>query len=186
MICDYCGKKEATIHLIKIYDNNDVERVNLCKNCAKSMSFLSEDDFFGSIADIISKILESDFEEAGAEKKLFSGIGSKGYKRCSGCNIDLRTIKRIGRVGCSKCYEEFKQELTPLIKVIHGSLEHKGKIPSNSNELLKIEKEIKDLRYRLEEEVTIENFEEAAKLRDRIRRLEKKLHAVGKKSGKGK
>jgi len=44
----------------------------------------------------------------------------------------------------------------------------------------KLEKEIRDLKYRLKEEVTVENFEEAAKLRDTIKKLQKKLY-IGKK-----
>ena len=37
----------------------------------------------------------------------------------------------------------------------------------------KLEKEIRDLKYKLKEEVTVENFEEAAKLRDTIKKLQK-------------
>jgi len=54
-------------------------------------------------------------------------------------------------------------------------LGHKGKIPFNSNNKIKIEKKIKDLEYRLKEEIIIENFEGAVKLRDSIKKLQKKL-----------
>jgi len=188
MICDYCGKNEATIHFIKIFDNNDIEKVNLCRNCAEKISFLPEEDFFSDLTKIISKIFGIDIgcSKDNEQSKLFDRIGSKKEKRCSNCGIDLRTIKKIGRVGCARCYKEFRDELFPLIKAIHSSLEHKGKIPVNSNQRLKIEKEIKDLKYKLEEEIVIENFEEAAKLRDVIRKLQRKLHTSGKRSGKNK
>ena len=41
---------------------------------------------------------------------------------------------------------------------------------------IKIEKEIRDLELRLKEEVIVENFEEAARLRDTIKKLQKKLY----------
>jgi protein-arginine kinase activator protein McsA len=44
----------------------------------------------------------------------------------------------------------------------------------------KLEKEIRDLKYKLKEEVTVENFEEAAKLRDTIKKLQKKLYTCKK------
>ena len=57
--------------------------------------------------------------------------------------------------------------------------QHKGKIPVKSSDDAKIEKEIRDLKYQLSEEVTVENFEVAAKLRDTIKKLQKKLY-IGK------
>ena len=50
------------------------------------------------------------------------------------------------------------------------------KIPLNCDKRLKIEKKIKDLKFKLEEQIIIENFEEAAKLRDKITSLQKQLH----------
>jgi protein arginine kinase activator len=58
-------------------------------------------------------------------------------------------------------------------------MEHKGKVPVKSSNDVKIEKEIRDLKYQLKEEVTVENFEVAAKLRDTIKKLQKKLY-IGK------
>ena len=71
------------------------------------------------------------------------------------------------------------KKLSSIVKTIHGSLEHKGKVPVKSSNDVKIEKEIRDLKYQLKEEVTIENFEVAAKLRDTIKKLQKKLY-IGK------
>jgi protein arginine kinase activator len=86
----------------------------------------------------------------------------------------------MGRVGCSNCYKEFKENLSPIIKTIHSSIEHKGKVPLISGDDVKLEKEIRDLKFRLKEEVTVENFEEAAKLRDTIKKLQQKLYMAGK------
>ena len=152
--------------------------MNLCKDCAKSISPLSDEDFFDDLTKILSNIFEIDikFYEDNENKKLFDSNVWDKNKRCRYCNIDLQTIKRIGEVGCAKCYDEFRDDLYPLIKSIHGNLQHKGKIPINYSKRLKIEKDIKDLECRLGEEVTVENFEKAAQLRDEIRKLQKKLY----------
>ncbi|MCL5069472.1 MAG: UvrB/UvrC motif-containing protein [Actinobacteria bacterium] len=180
MICDFCKSNEASIHLIKV-TNNNVEKINLCMDCIKNYSFFSTEDFFTDLTKILSKFFEIDIKISAKEEndKLFENVSVNDNKKCSFCNIDLNTIKSIGRVGCANCYNEFRDVLNPIVKTIHGSLEHKGKVPVKSSNDIKIEKEIRDLKYQLKEEVTVENFEVAAKLRDTIKKLQKKLY-IGK------
>jgi len=61
VICDFCKKNNADIHLIKII-NNKVEKVNLCKECIKNFNFLSEEDFINDLTKILSKIFEIDIK----------------------------------------------------------------------------------------------------------------------------
>jgi protein arginine kinase activator len=180
MICDFCKSNEASIHLIKV-TNNIVEKINLCMDCVKNYSFFSTEDFFSDLTKILSKFFEIDIKISNKDDsdKLFESVSVNNNKKCSFCNIDLNTIKSIGRVGCANCYNEFRDVLNPIVKTIHGSLEHKGKVPVKSSNDVKIEKEIRDLKYQLKEEVTVENFEVAAKLRDTIKKLQKKLY-IGK------
>ncbi len=180
MNCDNCGKNEASIHFIKVFDNSDIKKIDLCKDCARNLSFLSDEDFFGDLTKILSNIFELDNNFYNEAENLFNSLNIDESKKCSFCNITLGTIKKLGQIGCPKCYEEFYNELMPLIKIIQAGMEHRGKIPVNCNKKLKIEKEIIDLRYKLKEEIFIENFEEAAKLRDKINSLKKILHFAGK------
>jgi protein arginine kinase activator len=188
MICDNCRKNEANIHLIQLNNNGEVKKFDLCRDCVKELSFLSEDEITGGEFKSSSNILAIDlgFFSDNESFDLFNSLssGSRENKRCQFCNISLSAIKKIGRVGCPLCYEEFKEELNPLIKLIQSGEEHNGKIPLNCNKRLKIEKKIKDLKFMLEEQIIIENFEEAAKLRDRISSLQKKLHYSGKRTKK--
>ncbi len=180
MICDFCKNNEASIHLIKV-TNNTVEKINLCMNCVKNYSFFSSEDFFGDLTKVLSKFFEIDIKISNKDDgdRLFESVSIDDNKKCSFCNIDLNTIKSIGRVGCANCYTEFRDVLNPIVKTIHDSLEHKGRVPVKSSNDVKIEKEIRDLKYQLKEEVTVENFEVAAKLRDTIKKLQKKLY-IGK------
>ncbi len=185
MICDNCRKNEASIHLIQLDSNGEVKKFDLCKDCVKDLAFLSDEEMSGGNFKNSSSILAIDlgFFNDNESFDLFSSLNSsnKENRRCQYCNISLNAIKKLGRVGCPRCYEEFKEELNPLIKLIQTGIEHKGKVPINCNKRLKIAKKIKDLKFMLEEQIITENFEEAAKLRDKITSLQKKLHYSGKK-----
>ncbi|MCL4416410.1 MAG: UvrB/UvrC motif-containing protein [Actinobacteria bacterium] len=185
MICDNCRKNEASIHLIQLDNSGEVRKFDLCRECVKDLSFLSEEEIINGNIKNSTSILAIDlgFFVNNESFDLFDSLSSTGRenKRCQYCNISISAIKKMGRVGCPRCYDEFKEELNPLIKLIQTGIEHKGKIPLNCNKRLKIEKKIKDLKFMLEEQIIIENFEEAAKLRDKISFLQKKLHYSGRK-----
>jgi len=181
MLCEFCKINEANVHLIKVV-NGDIEKLNLCVDCLKNFNFFPAEDFFNDLTKILSKIFEVDIKiiDKSEDSKLFNFSGSGENKKCSFCGIDLNTIKAIGKVGCANCYKEFKDVFIPMVKAIHGNYQHTGRVPVHASRETKIEKEIKDLRYKLKEEITVENFEEAAKLRDTIKKLQKKLYPVKK------
>ena len=177
MKCDICNNNEAVICLIKI-QGNDVERVNICRECARELSLLDGVELYNDPTAALYKLLQMDntVNNSSGKSKIFKSLDTRKNLKCSYCGIDLKTIKRTGRVGCSNCYIEFKNILFPVIKSIQGSLENKGKIPVNTSKKIRLEKSIRDLKRQLQNEITIENFEEAAKIRDRIKRLEKNIY----------
>ncbi|MBM3705530.1 MAG: hypothetical protein FJW66_03295 [Actinobacteria bacterium] len=182
MLCEFCKKNEANVHLIKVV-NGETEKMNICVNCLKDFTFLPEEDFYNDLSTILKKVLEVDIkisDKTDAEK-FFESLSSTDKRACSTCGIDLASIKSAGRVGCPDCYIEFRDAFTPILKSIHGSATHRGRIPARPSVELKIEKEIRDLEHRLKEVITIEDFEEAAKLRDTIKKLRKKL-SIGRKN----
>ncbi len=181
MLCEFCKSNNANVHLIKIVNGN-AERVNLCIDCLKNFAIFPEEEFFNDLSKILTKVLEVDIKinDKTDTEKVFEGFVKGKNKKCSFCGINLNSIKSTGQLGCANCYKEFKDEITPIIKALHGSIKHVGKVPVISCEDIKIEKEIRDLEHRLREEIIVENFEEAARLRDTIKRLQKKLYVSRK------
>ena len=59
MICDFCKKNKATIHLIRV-QNDNVEKVNICAGCAGDFSFFSEDDIYKDLTKILYKNFKAD------------------------------------------------------------------------------------------------------------------------------
>jgi len=177
MLCDFCKKNIATIHLIRV-QNDKVEKLNICSECAKNFSFLSEDDFIKDLSSILYRIFNYDGGKApGSSASIkMKKMNTAKNMVCPFCGTDLKTIKKTGKIGCTRCYSEFRSVLTPIIKDMHKELEYRGKIPRNSSRWIKLEKNINELRHRLKNEVFIENFEEAARIRDKIKQLEKNIY----------
>lgn len=177
MICDFCKKNIATVHLIRVQDDN-VEKVNICQECARDFSFFSEEDFYNDLSNILGRIFQSGKESLydGKDRQMFEGLEIKKNKKCPFCSTDLKSIRKKGRMGCPHCYSEFKNALMPIMRMIHKDMEYRGKMPRAVPRQMKLEKSISDLRKRLKNEIFIENFEEAARLRDRIKQLEKNIY----------
>jgi len=166
MLCDVCSKNEATVHLTEIV-NDKMTKLHLCESCAKEKGEEMEEHF--GMSDLLAGLAD-----LGAS--LEPGIGNDA--KCLSCGFTYIDFKKAGRLGCGDCYEAFRKQLDPLLKRIHGSNRHIGKVPlmaGNTVKDNKVMQDIKALKVRLEKAIAAEEFEEAAKLRDAMRGLENKL-----------
>ena len=163
MLCDICHKNIATVHLTEIINDKVVE-MHICKKCAKMKTEelkkqLNISDFLGGLVDI------GEVERAG-----------KLLLKCSSCGLSYQDFKKKGRLGCQSCYVTFRQRLLPLLRKIHGSVRHTGKFPLHWEKKISRQDNLRELKERLERAVKLEEYEEAAALRDEIRKLEKTDH----------
>ncbi len=158
MECERCNSAQATIHLMK-ETNDHKTHLHLCKDCAEELDE-SDGQAGVSISNILSKLLDEDPEES---------------LTCERCGLDLATFRSRGRVGCPACYETFEDQLSSLIKRIHGAREH---VSGSGGELgvLPTKRKQKLLEKKLKEAVEEERYEDAAQLRDRIDELEESTH----------
>jgi protein arginine kinase activator len=95
-------------------------------------------------------------------------------ERCPGCGKTYHDFVKAGRLGCGVCYTQFEKEIEPVVRKIAANPEHVGKVPKRRSGSLLTWREIEGLRRGLDEAVRTENYEEAARLRDQIRELEKR------------
>ena len=170
MICDECGKNKATVHLTEIV-NEQITKVNLCEVCAKEKGSDVEQHF--GIADLLSALSDAGQKETGEAIP-------PSKNKCTFCGMTYEDFKKVGRLGCSECYNTFKQSLLPLLKRIHGSNQHLGKSPDpvlvkEQKVSSKLQTDLETVRLELQKAVKKEEFEEAAALRDKIKFLEKKI-----------
>lgn len=162
MLCDICGKNPATVHLTEIIDEQMTE-LHLCEQCAHQKSMQMEQQF--GLSDLLAGLTE--FEKPSIKKEVIA-------LKCPSCQLTYADFRKIGRLGCGECYTTFKKYLAPLLKKIHGSSQHLGKTPTKVEKVIKKKLDIQELRYKLQKAIEAEAFEEAAKIRDQIREMEKK------------
>ncbi len=174
MLCQECKEKKATVHLTKVV-NGKKEEYFLCEECARAKGewgFLTEPV---SLHSFLSGLLSSFESQVQPKSSLVTSL------QCEKCGLSFEDFKKIGRFGCSSCYDTFSVQLTPLLQRIHGQGVHRGKVPRRTGGLIRKRKEVEDLRRQMDEAVQAEQFEEAARLRDEIRSLEQELE--GDKDG---
>ncbi|MDD5043985.1 MAG: UvrB/UvrC motif-containing protein [Candidatus Omnitrophica bacterium] len=173
MVCDICGKNQATVHLTEIIDDQ-MSELHLCEECARKKSQQMESQF--GLADLLAGLAEfgKPQEEKGESVKL----------KCPNCGMTYENFIKMGRLGCSECYYAFKKYLVPLLKKIHGTSQHVGKAPHKLTRVVKAapQDEMQVLRDKLQKAVEAEEFEEAARIRDQIKEAQKSKAGVS--SGK--
>lgn len=165
MLCQRCGEKEATIHLMKIINGEKTE-IYLCEECAKETGHLNFSNNPFSFQNLLSDILNPNIESITSEQEEL---------KCDNCGMNYREFSQEGLFGCSECYNKFSDKIDRLAKRIHGSNKHTGKVPERSGGKLRTERKIEQLREKMERAVDREKFEEAAELRDEIHILEEEL-----------
>jgi len=163
MVCNICAKNQATVHLTEIIDDQITE-LHLCEECAQKKGAQMESHF--GLSDLLAGLadLGTQFSKTKTDAKL----------KCPKCGLTYEDFKKVGRLGCGECYTAFKDALVPLLKRIQGSTQHCGKSPKKIAKAVKARNELDVLKEKLQKAIQKEDFEEAAKLRDKIKELEKK------------
>jgi protein arginine kinase activator len=158
MKCNKCTKA-ATLHITEIISEEQVEELHLCEDCAQK--YLYEPH------------LAAKGGKGGATQEEIEQSGVM-QRECVFCGTKFIDFRNTGRLGCPHDYQEFREELLPLLESIHGETKHCGKSPRRQHlpQNKKTQAELAQLRKQLVQAVTKEAYEEAARLRDRIRQLE--------------
>ena len=164
MQCQACQKNEATIHLTEITDGVRTE-MHLCEHCAHQEGIAVKSQI--PLNELLSNLLAAQPEDS----ELF-GDSEQKYA-CPNCGFTLDQFRKEAVLGCPHDYEVFEKSLLPLIKKAHdGKAAHCGKVPSKASVYTKKQIEVTILRQQLETAVKNEDYELAAKLRDKISQAE--------------
>lgn len=90
---------------------------------------------------------------------------------CSGCGMSLPEFQQSAMYGCAKCYDTFRTIVEPLLIHYHGNSQHVGKTPTRGGGEAKKQQDRRQLQKQLDAAIHEEDYEEAARLRDRIKEL---------------
>lgn len=166
IICEECKMKPATVHFTQNIQGKKTE-MHLCEECAaqKGNLFFNIDSNF-SIPNLLGSFLGYNLSGL---KPVTSG------QVCPNCKTNFNDIRHMGKLGCSECYLAFEQELEPTLRRIHGNSRHIGRVPLRGGGTYLIKKQIADLKNQLQIAVNNEEYEKAAVIRDKIKKLESEL-----------
>lgn len=177
MLCEKCNTNPATIHYTKVVGKDKTE-YHLCTKCAKEVSGGSE----------YRNILQEDNEITRLLSWVFGGAEMDNREEkedpalevtCPCCGMTYGEFVSQSRFGCQDCYDVFGLLISDKIKKLHGNDTHVGKKPKQfgydrmeiREEDISLEDKINILRKKLKEAVLIEDYEEAARIRDEINAL---------------
>ena len=164
MLCEKCLKKEATVRYEEII-NGSGRVMNLCHECSAKMGILN----FSSIGATMENMM-NDFMGGFVEDMISPFIlGRKihnpriGFieknnvlsgEKCPRCGYTREYYINNGRGGCPECY---------------GKIDTKER----NKDINKKETEIKELEANLQKCIKTEDYEQAAKIRDKIKEMKK-------------
>ena len=138
---------------MKAVVNGQTTTRNLCRECIKKYKA-------GDLQAILAAVLSTMTDKAQAPDLT-----------CPQCGETYAEFQKTGMLGCPACYRAFSRELSPLIARIQGRAQHAGRRPPVSEEEKERISQMEDLRRRMEAAVAVEDFEEAARLRDALRAM---------------
>jgi protein arginine kinase activator len=166
MQCQSCKEHTATIHLTEINNGQRFE-THLCELCAQKQGLAIKNQI--PLNELLSTLLAVQAEsEDDSELDAVSADTA-----CPACGITLKQFTKKNVLGCPHDYEVFEKQLRPIIRRAHnGNTTHCGKVPSRASASTKNNIELIKLQRQLDAAVQEENYEAAAKLRDKIKRLQ--------------
>lgn len=166
MKCQVCNERDAAI-IVAMNNGKEENSMYVCHRCIQNMGI----DLHKTILDQIVNQL--------------SQISKQENIVCENCGMTLREFSETGRYGCAKCNEFFeskredsKKEMElQNKKATQQDIENRKRIEqyfsSNSDSKTSKFHSILSIKKLLDTAIADENYEEAAKLRDQLRKLEK-------------
>lgn len=174
MECQECHQRPATVHLTQVVNGQKTE-VHVCEQCAKEKGYMNYGEENFTLNDLLSGLFHSEGLSS------FSKQSAQPYQqatqlKCPTCGLTYQEFARIGKFGCAECYRTFDDKINPILRRVHsGNTTHDGKIPKREGGKLHVKRNIDEYKLQLKRLIEQEEFEEAAKVRDKIRSLEMEL-----------
>ncbi|MBQ3053863.1 MAG: UvrB/UvrC motif-containing protein [Clostridia bacterium] len=182
MLCSKCGKNEASVFFSKTINGKKTQH-NLCQSCADKMgvmedfqrqrqiiqnNFFGTDFFSGSLFGGMRKqiaLLDSIMNDFWGLERSFDTLpeNASSNDSCPYCGGTLQDFEKTGKFRCAMCYETFKDK----IDLARVSASKKAEEKEESRE-----DKISKLSEKISKAVKEERYEDAAKYRDEIKRIQ--------------
>lgn len=160
MKCEMCGNRNAVVFVQQIIGDTRSE-MRLCAECAKERGLRGD----GDIAQSVAKLLAAVPPSRNAEKE-------REGKACPVCGLSTAEARKNGSAGCPSCWDLFAVDLFRKVYKDVPRRRHVGRLPVRLEDHRSSILELAQAKERLESALKAEDYETAARCRDRIRVLE--------------
>jgi len=157
--CDICGKFEAQMKVRQVDKDGKQSEVEVCVECARQRGFSEAEKVKIHVAEVLSEMKQDVKDD---DRKVL----------CPSCGMSYADFKRLGRLGCAQCYDSFRERLEPLVRRLHGAVQHVGKSTTTGRKHAQERMNRQRLTEELDQAIKNEDYEKAAAVRDQMRRLE--------------
>jgi len=168
MLCQDCKQRVSTVVYTEVREGTK-KVLHLCQACVEKRGIHTPVLKNPLQVELLFKDMLQEMGEEGA----FDGDHPLDAETCADCGWSFARFRETGLLGCPRCYTTFGEPLRDLLRRVHGSDEHLGKVYEKGEKLAAIEDNEEFLHEALEEAVEREEFEQAAAIRDRIQRLQR-------------
>lgn len=160
MMCEKCGINPAAVTLTQVINGNKSVK-KLCVSCAQENNIYKDLNMDLGFSSLFSTFLGEGEQAKSSDEK------------CPLCSMTRSEFLATGKPGCANCYTAFESSMTPLLKKIHLTKTHTGKVMGTSGNAS--ESRIDLLKAQLKEAIEKEEYEKAARLRDEIKEMEGRM-----------
>lgn len=196
MTCEQCHHHAATVHIQEIAGGTKVSH-HFCAGCAQAKGLVPGHGNTLSLASALLNMVKANLsgaDLADGTAELSESVPGLDALTCAACGLRGAEFRKLGRLGCARCYDTFAPALAPLLATLHRGSRHAGKVPAGAAAPLPPPPPAaapvpqapvppppppppspSELMAALEEDlrcaVIAENYERAAHLRDQLRAL---------------
>lgn len=163
--CERCKNSQASCYVTDIDANGKRVERRLCESCAVQEGWMQP------VKVVDEKQLLEEFIEQSGSADVAKGLN----QTCDECGMTFVEFRNHGLLGCANDYEVFAEPLMRLLERAHdGATRHAGKAPRSLDQPRVSQQDLRRLQRQIADAVADEDYERAAALRDRLRRLEEK------------
>ncbi len=174
------GKKQKDKVGFEINVNGKSQKVSFNSDEAEGMGFHSifDNEPF-PLGEILDELFWNDDEGLDDEDEFIDDAPPQPENKkktsnltCPLCGRTFKDFMHTGRFGCGACYNAFDAKIRPLMKQLHGADSHVGRGPElDRKKAESISREL-NLKEELREAIAQEEYERAAEIRDKLKKLE--------------